>query len=342
MMAVTHMALSLAATTIAVGTADPGILLAAAVASQLPDIDTTKSLVGRAIWPVAAALESRFPHRGLTHSFIASSTVLAAAVAVCYWRSWSYSWAWAIGIAYFVGWFSDSFTKAGVCAFWPAKKWLVIPANPNARLATGSSAEYWVLAIACGLLLGTINLISTGGLSDRFQAAFFRNSDTAIEIFRRDGSAHEIKLTVNGLQVATGQKVSGDYVMLGENGTAIIAERDGQIFRIADDGDIKASSIAANLGAAGSIKSETIELEEVAIADLLAIVGTARVNGQITLDPSGLELPPAAIGKFQPVSLSGQNLVLSWATAADMAPVGEEWALRGSVTIQERIKDGTK
>ena len=52
MMSVTHAALAIAATAIGIGTADPYVLTTAAIASQLPDIDTTESFSGRLIWPL--------------------------------------------------------------------------------------------------------------------------------------------------------------------------------------------------------------------------------------------------------------------------------------------------
>jgi hypothetical protein len=51
----------------------------AAIASQLPDIDTTESFSGRLIWPLTNYLEQRFPHRSLTHSFMATGIVAGLA-----------------------------------------------------------------------------------------------------------------------------------------------------------------------------------------------------------------------------------------------------------------------
>ncbi len=46
MMIVTHTALSIAGTALTMGTADPVVLGAAALAAQLSDMDTSKSLPG--------------------------------------------------------------------------------------------------------------------------------------------------------------------------------------------------------------------------------------------------------------------------------------------------------
>jgi len=69
MMSITHAAIALAATSIALGISDPMPLALAVVGSQLPDLDTTESLAGRVVFPIAWAIEQRFPHRTITHSF---------------------------------------------------------------------------------------------------------------------------------------------------------------------------------------------------------------------------------------------------------------------------------
>ena len=72
MMATTHTAFSLTLTSLALGTANPVALLIAAVASQFPDVDTSKSTVGRFLLPISRFIEKRLPHRSITHSFLAT------------------------------------------------------------------------------------------------------------------------------------------------------------------------------------------------------------------------------------------------------------------------------
>lgn len=71
MMSRTHIALSVAATSLILGTADPLVLSLSAIASQLPDVDTSKSYSGRVLFPLSSYLEKRFAHRSITHSFLA-------------------------------------------------------------------------------------------------------------------------------------------------------------------------------------------------------------------------------------------------------------------------------
>ncbi len=145
MMATTHTAFSLTLTSLALGTANPIALLIAALACQLSDVDTSKSTVGRILFPLSRFIEKRLPHRSVTHSFLATGIFTLATYPIAlvtkplYWQ--------ALVLGYFFGWFADVFTKSGVAAFYPSKARLVIPGNPKMRLSTGSNAEWFVLSI---------------------------------------------------------------------------------------------------------------------------------------------------------------------------------------------------
>jgi inner membrane protein len=59
MMAPTHIAFSVSLTSIVLGTANPEILGTAALASLLPDIDTSKSSIGRLFFPLSPQRSKR-------------------------------------------------------------------------------------------------------------------------------------------------------------------------------------------------------------------------------------------------------------------------------------------
>ena len=75
MMSTTHVAFSVSLTSIVLGTANPGILGVSAIASLLPDIDTSKSFIGRLFFPLSRWIETRTVHRGITHSFFATGMI---------------------------------------------------------------------------------------------------------------------------------------------------------------------------------------------------------------------------------------------------------------------------
>src|SRR5262245_61477371 len=166
MMTKTHAALSVVVTSFAMGTADPVTLAIAAGASQLPDVDTSRSLVGRVLFPLSRFLEDRFAHRTISHSFLATIVIALLALPM--------RWAWAgagavywraLVFGFFIGWFGDVFTKSGVAAFYPfTAARLVIPRNPRLRLSTGAKGEYLLFALLVCAITASIHLNTAGGL----------------------------------------------------------------------------------------------------------------------------------------------------------------------------------
>ena len=82
MMAVTHAMIAAAGCSLILGTANPMTLGLAVVGSQLPDLDTTDSTIGKTFFPISSWIEDRFPHRSITHSLLATAAIAAVALPV--------------------------------------------------------------------------------------------------------------------------------------------------------------------------------------------------------------------------------------------------------------------
>ena len=211
MMATTHTAFSLTLTSLALGTANPIALLIAAIASQLPDVDTSKSTVGRFLFPISRFIERRLPHRSITHSFLATGIFTLATYPLTfvakplYWQ--------ALVLGYFFGWFADVFTKSGVAAFYPGKARLVIPANPRLRLSTGSSAEWFVLFILIVFAILSIQINSAGGIVRNFNQALGLPSG-AIETVNQDASRYLLKAHIQGRNAITQEPIEKAYEII--------------------------------------------------------------------------------------------------------------------------------
>ncbi|HHP7245537.1 MAG TPA: metal-dependent hydrolase, partial [Elainellaceae cyanobacterium] len=300
MMSVTHCAIAICSTSIAIGTANPFVLLSAAIGSQIPDVDTTESFIGRLFFPVAKWLEERFPHRTITHSFMASGVVAIACVPLflIHWHYWA-----AIVLGHFCGWFSDCFTKAGVAAFYPSPARLVIPGNPRARLESKSPSEYWILAIALFLTVVSVNLISAGGISEQFALSFFSDSATAAEMFRKHGSERMVLVDVQGIHNYTSQAVSGSYVVIESTASDVIAEdpTNSKLYKIgsAPDVQIRPTRIKTSLGDRLSIQAQEVALQEIAVSDWIArLPQNAYVTGSLLLDDIEDVLLPVEIESY--------------------------------------------
>jgi inner membrane protein len=84
MLAITHSAIALAGTSLILGTANPMALGLAVIGSQLPDLDSTNSTIGKIFFPVSSWIEDRFPHRSITHSLLATATLAVLSLSIGY------------------------------------------------------------------------------------------------------------------------------------------------------------------------------------------------------------------------------------------------------------------
>ena len=82
MLAITHAAIALSGTSLILGTASPLPLGLAIIGSQLPDLDTTTSTIGKIFYPISSWIEDRFPHRSVTHSLLATVGIAAVSLGV--------------------------------------------------------------------------------------------------------------------------------------------------------------------------------------------------------------------------------------------------------------------
>jgi inner membrane protein len=340
MMSITHAAIAACTVSLAIGTANPLILFSAAVASQLPDVDTTKSFTGRALYPLAAWLETKFAHRSVSHSFMASGILAIASAPMLFFVNWQW-WA-AINLGFFLGWFADCFTKAGVGAFYPSGKRLVIPGNPNNRIRSGSSGEFWILAIATGILIISCNLISNGGVTENFARSFFRDADTASDMFKRYGSNQQILIKVEGIHNVTNQAVNEEFkVIAAAATTSVIAKNtNGVLYQIGNDpaSQIKPINVKTRLGEIISINSSEKVLDNVLAIDWLnQLPSSAYVTGSIILDDMNDFKLPLVLEKYSVLGIFGGQIELRNAQKNDLLEIlGDQYILQGRVIIKVR------
>ncbi len=263
MMSVTHIAFSVALTSITLGTANPEILGIAAVAALLPDIDTGKSSIGRLLFPVSGWLEKRTVHRGITHSFFASGVVTLAAYPLAL-LGYSQLW-YGLILGYFFGWFADVFTKSGVQAFYPGRGRMIIPRNPRLRLATGSNAEWFLLFVLVVVSVMSISINSGGGLIRGFNQVLGLPSG-AIETVNEDASRYLLRVRVQGRNAITEQPVDATYEVIEPLTVSdlLVKDEGGTVYRLgsSQESQIIASRIRVERVAPVQVKIENIFLED--------------------------------------------------------------------------------
>ncbi len=206
MMAMTHAMIAAAGTSLLMGTANPMVLGLAVVGSQLPDLDTTSSLIGQVFFPISSWIEDRFPHRSITHSLLATAAIAAIALPIGHLLG-DIKTAYTLPLGHLLASFSDCFTKQGVQLFWPYPAWSVSVSNPNRRITTGSPAEYSVLVAATALLVVGIWLATGGGAVQKVSQQLGLKSGV-MAAYNKNAATHHIYAPITG--VWAGDRYPGD------------------------------------------------------------------------------------------------------------------------------------
>ena len=224
-MAITHAAIATAGTSLLLGTADPWPLGLAILGSQLPDLDTTTSIIGQITFPISSWIEDHYPHRSITHSLIASCclTVIALGIGIVLGEIKPLM---ALPLGHLLSCFSDCFTRQGVQLFWPLPVWAISVPNPKRRLRTGGPGEYWVLAMAVGLLLTGLWLAGVGGITAQINEGLGLR-DSAIATYNHHAASAEVYAKITGVWTDDRTDASGSYLIL-DNQNSEFVVTDGQ------------------------------------------------------------------------------------------------------------------
>jgi inner membrane protein len=202
-----------------------GTITAAVVASVLPDIDHTRSLIGRAAYPVASWLQKRFGHRTITHSLFfllgcVGLLLLAANVAPA--RSYAVVCSYAL-LSHLL---FDMCTKQGVPLLYPfSKRPFVLPANPAFRLSTQdhrSEAIVFVVFMACGFFCQPL---MAKGFWTTYNEAFATWEHVEREAKRSGTSARHDLLRVTWTDQA--KRHHSGYYLRSEGATMIVLTESG-------------------------------------------------------------------------------------------------------------------
>ena len=124
-------------------------------ASVLPDIDHTKSMIGKLFFPIAKIINRKYGHRTITHSIFVMIALTAALSAFQSAYFPSIKAAQVFGLAYGSHLIFDMMTTQGVPLFYPFKKNpCVLPGNPEIRIRTNSIRQE--TAVFCFVMVSAI------------------------------------------------------------------------------------------------------------------------------------------------------------------------------------------
>lgn len=308
MRSITHALLAATTTSLALGTASPALLISSALASQLPDVDTSKSVPGQILLPVSSWLEKHFPHRTITHSFLATVAIALLFLPLVLLSAGVWQ---ALVLGYFCGWFGDVFTKSGVAAFYPSVARLVIPGNPRLRLSTGSNSEYFLMAVLVLLAALSIQINSSGGVLQTFTQSLGLPSG-AVEIINTEGAQYLLFARLKGRAAVTQQPINDEFEVIRAltQNDLLVKDRQGKVYR---SGTSQECQIIANqvfIRRSNLIRSrvQEIQLDDQLLADVMPqfppkLADRTYINGTLALaDAEDLSLPTQS-ARFDTIAL---------------------------------------
>ena len=227
MLAITHCAIATAGTSLILGTADPLFLGLSILGSQLPDIDTTTSTIGKIFFPISSWIEDRYPHRTITHSLLATASLTVVSFLVCFLLGdISFKLAIALPLGHLLSCFSDTFTKQGVQLFYPDPAWAISVSNPRRRLKTGGAGELWVLGSAIAILIFSIYLVNGGGVTQKVSQNLGLR-DGVVQVYNENAATNKVYANIKGYWASDRTPVDGEYLIIGNEGKEFIVT-DGQ------------------------------------------------------------------------------------------------------------------
>jgi inner membrane protein len=117
----------------------PSYLVITIFAALLPDIDHTKSILGKVFFPLARWINRKYGHRTITHTILALAigTIITSILETNFGTDGNYSKLFFL--AYLSHLIFDMMTVQGVPLFYPfSRNPCVLPANPEKRFRTGN------------------------------------------------------------------------------------------------------------------------------------------------------------------------------------------------------------
>ncbi|MEG4420801.1 metal-dependent hydrolase [Microcoleus sp. LAD1_D5] len=331
MMAITHLAIAASITAFTLDS-NPQTLLVAALGSQLPDLDSTDSYMGKLFYPIAHWIQERYPHRTITHCLYFTLGLAVISIALYYFKFLPWNPALALPLGHLTSCLADCFTKQGVQLFYPRRAWAICGKNPHARLATGSPAEYWVLAIFISFLILALNF--NEGSFKNSVAQIMGDSNAVEQVLNSKGKDHLVYAEVSGTYAIDRTPADGRYLVVEQVGREFILQNDRGLFQTGKQ--ILVTRITANADKRASVKISQLSFTDEAIAPkLYPLAGNlVFVSGEIAIDLGEDLAVNQNPGKFSSIERSGNIIKLQSAPLVDVYQLLYNSFGTGNLTIK--------
>lgn len=299
------------------------VLAFAILGALIPDIDHTRSIIGKLFPSISKSLEEKYGHRTVTHSiwgWAVSTLILGLILIVLHfigfkaWSSGIINWRWiaAFSIGYISHLLIDMVNSRGVPLLWPEKIRFVVFKNPKMRIESGARLETLIGIILIILVFLALPLSKYGLISSlRWMLA---TSGSAIEEYKESNTVSMVEFS--GYFTTDKQPVEkGLAEILDVQNKRLIVLYKGSVYALSDElaADIMADKVRVKM-TGRPLKIERKEFTNLTREFLEAqIPKNGFVSGTVTLPP-GLKLKlPNFTGSYARLEQKGDDLVLNFA-----------------------------
>jgi inner membrane protein len=327
MMALTHAVISCAGISLILTTNDPMHLALAIAGSQLPDLDTSTSTIGQILFPIANWIENRYPHRSVTHSLIATIAIALLSAPLYFYFDWK-TWL-CLPLGHLISCFSDVFTKQGVQLFWPHPAWCISVSNPNRRINTGGTGEYWVLAVAAAVLAIALNLSNSGG-----PTAFVGNTlglrVNAVDKYQQNSASNHVWAEISGTFATDSSRADGKYFLVAADGNEfIVSSQKGQIYKTGEN--IISDRLTVEVGKPGSSSVQSLEFDEEEFSIVPIPNAAVFISGEVLVDDPELVKIGTDSKQFTVAKLTGDSLTFTYCPLEKVIALLKDQIISGSI-----------
>ncbi len=273
--------------------ASPLFIATTLIGSLLPDIDHTKSWIGKSVFPLAKWLSKNYGHRTVTHSifFLIGIYLISIFVEKNFREDYSVSTILLFAILSHL--IFDMVTVAGIPLFYPFfKNPCVLPANPDMRIRSGNiRQEGIILFIFCFLSFFMQDLFVNG-----FWSTVNNNfNDVKHQIKEYKKSPYALKIEYDYHIYQNHYKGTGELIQATENELFILD--DGKILSLKKDEQGLKVSVLKTTKTKNKIFENTIEINNLRESEINKLLqnkfiaaGTIYTNFGTALKDNPLEI----------------------------------------------------
>jgi inner membrane protein len=222
--------------------------------------------------------------------------------------------------------------------FYPLPAWCVFGSNPNKRLTTGGVGEYWVLAIAVGLLVLNFQLTMNGGILQATSQVLGLKKEI-VKTYNEEAAKHHVYAEIEGVWASGRSNANGKYFILDSDGTEFIVTDGKAIYKT--NQQIIVSKVSSVLGGKATTETKTLTFDD---ENPLAALRRLRVNfpnaaiyvsGSIAIDaPEDLEMGSQEPSAFQTFSSAGATVTMTYQVLEGAIVQLEDQYVTGTVVVK--------